>query len=199
MDPTRSAQHPFSRPQSHQVIPDPRFPPIPPSPYSAQPAAPQPESLHMNDPFLRRRNDNGARQNISPILNQPPAYAAPKPSQHPSNTHPDYSDPVTGDATAQQRSQASETTYGNGRGERYSNRSVEGMCFAGLLWGSNASHHQQTIVTSYSEETLALYSNFTRRHNPANMIYLFCWFSGIIRKLGRRSGEESPFSCITST
>lgn len=187
MDPTRSAQHPFSRPQSHQVIPDPRFPPIPPSPYSAQSAAPRPESLHMNDPFLRRRNDNGARQNISPTLNQPPAYAAPKPSQHPSNTHPDYSDPVTGDATGQQRSQASETTYGNGRGERYSNRSVEGMCLAGFLWRlecfSSSTNNRYVILRGDPRTLLELHLQI----QPSKHELLFCWFSSIIRKIGRRS------------
>lgn len=130
MDPSRSAQHPFSRPQTHQAIPDARFPPIPPSPYSTQPAAPRPESLHINDPFLRRRNDHEARQNTSPTLNQPQAYAAPKSSQYPPSTLSEYSDPVTRDATRQQGRQASEITYGNGRGERYSTRLLEGMCLA---------------------------------------------------------------------
>lgn len=127
MDPSRSTTHPFSRPQPHQVIAsDTRFPPIPPSPYSNQPAAPRSDTLHINDPFLRRRSD----ETNSSVSNQPYTYPIQKAPKYPSGHPSDYSDPAIRDATPQQGGRGSETKYGNDRGDRYSSRLVEGTFLA---------------------------------------------------------------------
>lgn len=57
MEPSAPNQHHVVRPHLQQDLRDPRYAPIPPSPYSARPPSARPEILHSGDPFLQRQVD----------------------------------------------------------------------------------------------------------------------------------------------
>lgn len=120
MDPRHSTQHPFSRPPSHQAIRESQFAPIPPPPYSSQQSTMPTDSLHGNDPFLRRRNEHDNYRTSPPISNPTQPYTL---SNTPSYTTSPLFTPTIRDT------QLSRTSYGNGRPERFTTqRSESGTC-----------------------------------------------------------------------
>ena len=85
MDP-RHPSHPFSRPPSQQPGHDPRFGPITPSPFASQPSAQRSDTLHKNDPFLRRRNDPEEPRGSPSLTNAPQSYTLSQTSRYPSHS-----------------------------------------------------------------------------------------------------------------
>lgn len=144
MDPRHSAQHPFSRPPSHQTLRDSRFAPIPPPPYSSQQSAMPADSLHGNDPFLRRRNERDDYRTSSPLSNQTQPYTLPNTPNTPNYTASPLFSPAIRDT------QTSRTPYGNGRSERYTTQRPESgtylrgfillCCVDGCLWFHKCFH-----------------------------------------------------------
>ena len=129
MDPRRPAQHPFSRPQTHRTNSDVRFAPIPPPPYSSQPPAPRPESLHGNDPFFRRRNERESQPIISSAGTHPQSYVAPNAAPYNSSTLPRFSAMAVKDNSGQRGSQEVTLSSSQERDGRHSSRTLEGMHF----------------------------------------------------------------------
>lgn len=124
MDPRHSTQHPFSRPPSHQPIRESQFAPIPPPPYSSQQSTMPTDSLHGNDPFLRRRNERDNYRTSSPISNPTQPYTL-------SNT-PSYTTSPLFTSTIRD-TQPSRTPYGNGRPERFTTQRSESGTYLRLF------------------------------------------------------------------
>ncbi|KAL9611735.1 MAG: hypothetical protein Q9167_003621, partial [Letrouitia subvulpina] len=119
MDLRTSSQHPFSRPQSHQELRDPRYssiPPPPPPPYSSRSSNTRPDILHSGDPFLRRKVDLGP--------SQPGPYAVPNHSSYTANGL--ASELVQKNEQARRNSFGSLLPHNDGQHERYRPRAAEG-------------------------------------------------------------------------
>lgn len=124
-------RRPFSRQpaQPHSIAEDPRYPPIPPPPYSSQ----RQDLPPHNDPFFPRRQpyDNHA---ASPTkADQPPSYGVPPPPYPPNPFAATHNHNVN-DGRARRGSYDSNTIYDHLRREENESRNGESRCIFPHIW-----------------------------------------------------------------
>ena len=140
MDPPYS-HHAFSRLQSQQPTPESRYGPIPPSPFASQPAAQRSETLHKNDPFLRRRNDLDERRRSPSMTNEHQSYMLPHASRYTSCSTSVPHDGTTAGTRPRQNSFGAGGLWGDGSGDRLALHRTEGtQSFISLLKGRLEGH-----------------------------------------------------------
>ena len=128
--------HAFSRPQSQQPAPESRYGPIPPSPFASQPVAQRSDTLHKNDPFLRRRNDLDERRRSPSMTNAPQSYMLPQAARYTSCSTSVPHDGTTASTRPRQSSFGAGGLWGDGLGDRLALHRTEGTeCFISLLGG----------------------------------------------------------------
>jgi len=125
MDP-RYPTLPFSHPQPQQTPQEPRYGPIPPSPFASQPSQ-RTDTLHKNDPFLRRRVDLEERRQSPSLTNAPQSYILPHALRYPSTAIPTTQDATTSDAQLRRSSFSAAGLWGDARGDRLALHAAEGM------------------------------------------------------------------------
>ena len=125
MDP-RQGGFAFPRPQSQQTLRDPSFPHIPPSQYATQPNTPRADTLHKNDPFLRRRIDLDDPKSTPSFAQGPGQYGLPTTSHYPTNHTVAIQDSISNDNRSRHSSQSSNTTFSAGRMDRFGSHSSQG-------------------------------------------------------------------------
>jgi len=137
MDP-RYPTLPFSHSQPQQTPQDLRYGPIPPSPFASQPSQ-RSDTLHKNDPFLRRRNDLDERRRSPSLTNAPRNYILPHASQYPSTSIPTTQDAMTSDTQLRRSSFTTAGLWGDARGDRLALHTTEGMRTISSTFGSRKS------------------------------------------------------------
>jgi len=125
MDP-RYPTLPFSHPQPQQTPQELRYGPIPPSPFALQHSQ-RTDTLHKNDPFLRRRNDLEERRRSPSMINAPRNYVLPHASQYPSTSISTTQDATTSDIQLRRSSFSAAGLWVDARGDRLALHAAEGM------------------------------------------------------------------------
>lgn len=125
MDP-RYPPLPFSHPQTQQTPQETRYGPVPPSPFASQPSQ-RTDTLHKNDPFLRRRIDLEEPRQSPSLINAPQSYILPHALRYPSTSIATTQDPTTSDPQLRRGSFSTAGLWGDARGDRLALHAAAGM------------------------------------------------------------------------
>lgn len=122
---TMDPRHPFSRQpaQPHSIAEDPRYPPIPPPPYSSQ----RQDLPPHNDPFFPRRQQYENHAASPTKAEQPSSYGLPPPPYPPNPFAATHNHNVN-DGRARRDSYESSIIYDHFRGEENESRNGECTC-----------------------------------------------------------------------
>ena len=125
MDPRYPAL-PFAHPQPQQTPQETRYGPIPPSPFASQPSQ-RTDTLHKNDPVLRRRIDLEEPRQSASLTNAPQSYILPHALRYPSTSIATTQDPTMGDPQLRRGSFSTAGLWGDARGDRLALHAATGM------------------------------------------------------------------------
>jgi len=146
MDPRYPAL-PFSHPQPQQTPQELRYGPIPPSPFASQPSQ-RTDTLHKNDPFLRRRVDLEEQRRSPSLTNVPQSYILPHALRYPSTSIPTTQEPTTSDTQLRRSSFSAAALWGDARGDRLALHAATGMEIISYTFLSFGCCYQDTDLRS---------------------------------------------------